>query len=147
MDILSTEHKHTDCGVIRMCGDWRLHSKQVTTQRLRQLKKRFGIKCWDLETCPGPDSVSLDDSRKHACATHDQDRGIYIKAHHSKVILLIGHSHCAGNVVSDDEHRRQVLASIKQVRETNPDFAGKIVGYFYEYIDDQTWNLVELGEA
>ncbi|KMM39369.1 carbonic anhydrase [Guptibacillus hwajinpoensis] len=79
------------------------------------LKRHFGVDYVDLITEPGMDRVlsqatyiELDRIRKNAV--------ISIEAHHSKVIVVVGHYDCAANPVSDEQHFKDIQASVQTVR-------------------------------
>ena len=41
---------------------------------------------------------------------------ISVEAHGSKVVAVAGHHDCAGNPVTEEEHRRHILRAVETVR-------------------------------
>jgi carbonic anhydrase len=88
----------------------------------------------DLVTEPGPDGVMSNGTP----AQHDEIKRkvlVSLQAHHSGVIILAGHHDCAGNPVSEAEHRQQIAAGARAITTWN--LGVRVIGL---WVNDQ-WGI------
>lgn len=71
-------------------------------------REYLGVDFVDTITEPGPESAVVSDDGLAALMAKVR---VSQDAHGSQVLVIAGHSDCAGNPVSDDEHRRQLRAA------------------------------------
>jgi hypothetical protein len=55
---------------------------------------------------------------------------ISVKKHESDFIAIVGHHDCKKNIVSDNEHKKQVRTSVERVRKWFPECT--VIGLFIE---------------
>lgn len=70
---------------------------------------------------------------------------ISLQKHHSKGIIVHGHQECAGNVVSDQRHKKDVRKSVDMVKFlVNPSVP--VVGVFVKrsQIEPSNWEVEEI---
>ena len=75
---------------------------------------RYSVDYVDTVTQPGPEKALT----QGAPATVDAMRqhvGVSVSAHQSRLIAVVAHHDCAGNPVSDEEHKAQVLLACQEV--------------------------------
>ncbi|MCX5998743.1 MAG: hypothetical protein NTU41_03915 [Chloroflexi bacterium] len=79
------------------------------------LKQNYALDYVDMITEPGPEGVLT----RGTGAQQDSIKArvlISVNAHGSDTILIAGHHDCAGNPVAKEEHRRQIIESVKLIR-------------------------------
>ncbi len=96
------------------------------------IKENYSVDFVDAITEPGVD--------KTVAANSDLESikfkiGISINVHKSELIVISGHSDCAGNPVSDEEHISQIKKGIEVISSWNVD--AKVVGVWV----DGSWNV------
>lgn len=101
------------------CMDGRIHGPLV-----EWIRKRAGVNYVDAVTEPGADKM-LSHSPDVAEQLRKKARGS-IRARGSKLLVVAGHAGCAGNPVSEEQHRKDVADSVKIVQgwDTGIDVAG-----------------------
>ena len=81
------------------------------------IKRNYDVNFVDTITEPGIDKkiseVSIFESIKIKTE-------ISINAHKSSIIFISGHYDCAGNPVSDDEHKSNIKKGVEVIKEWNP---------------------------
>ena len=96
------------------------------------IKENYSVDYVDAITEPGVDKKVSDnadlESIKHKV-------GISINAHKSELIVVSGHYDCAGNPVSDDEHKSQIKKGVEVISSWNT--GAKVIGIWV----DNTWNI------
>jgi len=45
------------------------------------------------------------------------------KNHHSSILYIVGHTQCSGNVVDDEQHRKDILGAVERLRRLRPSVA------------------------
>jgi hypothetical protein len=87
---------------------------------------RFGTAINCMDTVVGPNKV-LAEARPARAGRWRRRSGrqmaeeirsrvaISVEAHGSTVVVIAGHDDCAGNPVSEDEHRRHILRAVERV--------------------------------
>lgn len=78
----------------------------------RWLKTELGVDYVDMVTEPGPDAALSDET---VAAAIRRKVAISVAAHGPEVVAVVGHHDCAGNPVSQDEHRRQIECGVALV--------------------------------
>lgn len=68
----------------------------------------------DTITHPGPEKV-LTQGPSSVIDALRENVGVSVSAHASRLVAVAAHHQCAGNPVSDDEHKAQILAACKVV--------------------------------
>lgn len=61
--------------------------------------------------------------------------GISIKAHKSQLVIVSGHADCAGNPVSDEQHKEDIVKGVEVVKSWN--LGVDVKGVWV----DQNWNV------
>ena len=61
--------------------------------------------------------------------------GISIKAHKSQLVIVSGHADCAGNPVSDEQHKEDIVKGVEVVKSWN--LGVDVKGIWV----DQNWNV------
>jgi len=101
------------------CIDGRIHQSVTDWARLT-----FGVDYVDMVTAPGADHVLVRDSRARSAIVADVE--VSRRVHGAQQLVLASHTDCAGNPVSDDQHKQMVRAG---AAELAADFPGlTIVG-------------------
>lgn len=88
-------------------------------------KEHFGVDYIDTITEPGVDLLLTE----HLIWQDDKIKGrvdISINRHGSRQIVLVGHHDCAGNPVSEEEHREMIKKSVETILSWN--FGVRVVG-------------------
>ncbi|REJ76389.1 MAG: hypothetical protein DWQ47_12345 [Acidobacteria bacterium] len=78
-------------------------------------------------TCPGANAV-LASFRTDRARHIVEEVGVSVRKHMSSVIAVAGHFDCAGNPVSYEEHKEQILRCADRIR--NWDFGVRVVGIY-----------------
>jgi carbonic anhydrase len=78
------------------------------------LKQKYNVDYVDMITEAGPDGLIANGS---ALIENIRNRvAISVEKHGSGVVMIVGHQDCAGNPVSDDEHKEHVRRSVETIR-------------------------------
>ena len=88
---------------------------------IRFMKSTYGVDYVDMVTEPRPDKILAEDADKYKMNSIKQRLDISVNKHGSKVILVAGHEHCAGNPVDKDTHIAQTLNSAATIKAWFPD--------------------------
>jgi carbonic anhydrase len=81
------------------------------------LRKYSDVDYVDMVTEPGPDKILSQYKDKTTIASIKRRVRISIEKHHSKIIMVAGHSDCAGNPVDLSKHLEQIKKSAKKIQE------------------------------
>lgn len=92
----------------------------------RWIKKNFGVDFVDTITEPGPNGILANNKDKTLIKSIKRRLEISIKYHKSKLIAIAGHYDCAGNPVSEEKQKQQILLSMKRIKSWYPRI--KIIG-------------------
>lgn len=96
--------------------------------------EHFGVNYVDLVTEPGIDLVLS--HGPYSEIERIRDKAIVsINAHNSQVIAIVGHYDCAANPVSDSQHIKYILESIRTVRSWC--LPAHVIGLFV----DRNWHV------
>lgn len=81
-------------------------------------RANLNVDCLDMITRPGMDGLLADPEfdLNRLCKGFK----ISLETHGSTNIVIVGHHDCAGNPVSEAEHRRQIKASVERIRREHP---------------------------
>ena len=79
------------------------------------MKEQLRLDYIDMITEPGMDGVLAAGTINQIEALKAKVR-ISVHTHGSRVILIAGHDDCAGNPVSPEEHKSQLLKAVEKVR-------------------------------
>ena len=96
------------------------------------IKENYSVDYVDAITEPGVDKKVSDNSDLESIK---HKVGISINAHKSELIVVSGHYDCAGNPVSDDEHKSQIKKGVEVISSWKT--GAKVIGV---WVDD-TWNI------
>lgn len=96
------------------------------------IKENYSVDYVDAITEPGVDKKVSDNTDLESIKTKV---GISINAHKSELIVVSGHYDCAGNPVSDEEHKSQIKKGVEVISSWNT--GAKVIGV---WVDD-TWNI------
>ncbi|MFB5600110.1 MAG: carbonic anhydrase [Nitrosopumilus sp.] len=96
------------------------------------IKENFFVDYVDTITEPGIDKQVADNADLESIKTKV---GISINKHESELIVVSGHYDCAGNPVSNEEHKTQIKKAIEVISSWN--LGVKVVGI---WVDD-TWKV------
>jgi hypothetical protein len=89
------------------------------------IRIQFSVDYVDTITQPGPEAA-LTRGPASAIEVMRQNVGVSVQAHKSQLIAVAAHHECAGNPVSDDEHKAQVRAACEVIAKWG--FPARIVG-------------------
>ena len=89
------------------------------------IRIQFSVDYVDTITQPGPEAA-LTRGPASAIEVMRQNVGVSVQAHQSPLIAVAAHHECAGNPVSDDEHKAQVRAACEVIAKWG--FPARIVG-------------------
>jgi|SRR5690242_9949631 hypothetical protein len=89
------------------------------------IRIQFSVDYVDTITQPGPEAA-LTRGPASAIEVMRQNVGVSVQAHQSQLIAVAAHHECAGNPVSDDEHKAQVRAACEVIAKWG--FPARIVG-------------------
>ena len=78
------------------------------------MRTNLNVEYVDMITEPGPDRILTQGSVK-IIESIKRKILVSITAHHSSVIVVVGHHDCAGNPVSKEEHLEQIKKCIEVV--------------------------------
>lgn len=101
------------------CIDGRIHQSVTDWARLN-----FDVDYVDMVTAPGVDYVLTRDSRARSSIVADVE--VSRRAHGVRQLVLASHTDCAGNPVSDDQHKQMVRAGAAELAAEIPELT--IVG-------------------
>jgi len=96
------------------------------------IKENYSVDFVDAITEPGVDKIVAVNSDLESIKFKI---GISINVHKSELIVISGHSDCAGNPVSDEEHISQIKKGVKVISSWN--IGAKVIGV---WVDD-SWNV------
>jgi carbonic anhydrase len=82
-------------------------------------RNHLAVDYLDVVTEPGPDSV-VDTTSEPALAALLRKVKVSQRAHGSATLLVAGHSDCAGNPATDDEHQRQLHRAADRLARNLP---------------------------
>lgn len=71
---------------------------------------------------------------------------ISLEKHHSKGIVIDGHAECAGNPVSDEQHKDDIRASVQLVKSLI-NSSVPVVGVFVKRDANNAWIIEEVSET
>lgn len=85
---------------------------------IKWARANLDVDCLDMITRPGMDGLLSDPQfdLNRLCKGFK----ISLETHGSTNIVIVGHHDCAGNPVSEEEHRRQIKASVERIRREHP---------------------------
>jgi hypothetical protein len=89
------------------------------------IRIQFSVDYVDTITQPGPEAALIR-GPANAIEVMRQNVGVSVQAHQSQLIAVAAHHECAGNPVSDDEHKAQVRAACEVIAKWG--FPARIVG-------------------
>lgn len=107
------------------------------------IRIQFAMDYVDTITQPGPEKALTQGSP----TTIDMMRenvGVSVSAHQSRLIAVAAHHQCAGNPVSDDEHKAQIRAACQIVAQWG--FSARVIGLWV----NEWWQvevIVDSGEG
>jgi carbonic anhydrase len=81
------------------------------------IKENYDVDFIDTITEPGVDKKISDASVFESIKVK---AAISINAHKSNMIFVSGHYDCAGNPVSDDEHKSHIKKGVEMIKQWNP---------------------------
>jgi hypothetical protein len=94
----------------------------------------------DTITQPGPEKALTQGPQTMIDAIR-QNVAVSVNAHQSQLIAIAAHYDCAGNAVSDEEHRAQVRAACKVIADWG--FPARVIGL---WVTDW-WQIEVVAEA
>ena len=92
----------------------------------------FGVEFVDVITEPGDDKI-LSSGSKEKIEEIKQKVEVSIQAHNSKVVVIVGHFDCAGNIAVKEEHITEIKKGMEIVRSWN--LGVQVVGLWV----DENW--------
>ncbi|MDH3360890.1 MAG: hypothetical protein OEL56_01775 [Nitrosopumilus sp.] len=84
------------------------------------IKKNYDVDFVDTITEPGVDKKISEDSVFKSIKTKAE---ISINAHKSSMIFISGHYDCAGNPVSNDEHKLHIKKGVEMIKKWNSEIS------------------------
>lgn len=79
------------------------------------MKKEWGVKYVDLVTAPGVDGVMVQHNAKRIGELKEAI-GVSVAAHKSGVVAISGHFDCAGNPITEEEHKEEIRRDAELVK-------------------------------
>jgi hypothetical protein len=99
-----------------------------TTQPVTDwLKLNLLVNYVDLVTIPGPDKALIQ-SDADLSERAKRDALVSVNAHHSQVIAIAGHHDCAGNPVSDEQHKAMIRQAAQAIQDWQ--LGVRVIGLF-----------------
>lgn len=89
------------------------------------MRENLNVDYVDQVTEPGPDRILTEAPAEVLAGIRDKV-SISVEKHASEVIAVVGHYDCAGNPVSEAEHREQIRRSVDVIAEW--DLPVRIIG-------------------
>ena len=108
---------------------------RIQTPLSNWIKQNYSVDFVDTITEPGVDKKIADNGDLESIKAK---AGISINAHKSGLIVISGHFDCAGNPVSDEEHKSHIKKGVEIVSSWN--LGVKVIGVWV----DSNWNVVPL---
>ena len=96
------------------------------------IKENYSVDFVDVITEPGVDKTVAENSNLESIKSKV---GISINAHKSELIVISGHSDCAGNPISDEVHISQIKKGVEVISSWNT--GAKVIGVWI----DNFWNV------
>ena len=91
-------------------------------------RKNIDAEWADTVTRPGMDGFLLSEINPVILEDLQKQVLVSVEKHNSKYILVSGHCECAGNPVSEDEHRTCIVKAVRVVRSWNLPEDVKVIG-------------------
>jgi len=120
---------HGKFGTAINCMDGRVQLPVITW-----MKEQYDLDFVDMITEPGPDKILAEEGKETASIKSRVD--ISVNAHGSDIILIAGHYDCAGNPVSEKEHKAQLNKAIQVIHSWDLP-VGKTIAVWL----DKDWQL------
>jgi hypothetical protein len=108
------------------------------------VRGQLDVEYVDTITEPGPDRM-LTDAAEPAVDALLAKVAVSRAAHGSRILVLAGHSDCAGNPVPDDVHRRQLRAAVARLARRLP--GTRILGVHAGRCGQRCWQPELVAEA
>jgi len=102
---------------------------------INYMKENYGVDYVDMVTEPGPDKILAENSNEFTVNSIKERIDISVNKHGSEIILMVGHTDCAGNPVEKNIHLDQTIKSTKLIQKWHPDV--KVVPVWI----DENWNI------
>lgn len=104
---------------------------------------QFGVSHVDTITLPGMDKqlAEHDYAQPQMVYIKDTMAKISVEGHGSRHAVVVGHRHCAGNPVSDEQHREDVKNAAAEIQSWG--MYEKVVG-LYAHVEDDGCDLEEV---
>ncbi len=104
---------HGKFGTAINCMDGR-----VQLPLINWMKATYGLDYVDMITEPGPDKIVAEGSSPLLDSIKSMS-AISVLKHGSNIIVIAAHDDCAGNPVSEEKHRSQVLKAVEVIKSFN----------------------------
>lgn len=104
------------------------------------MRIQYSVDYIDTITQPGPEKALTQGPQSVIEAMRD-NVGVSISAHQSQLIAIAAHHGCAGNPVSDEEHKAQVLAACQAVQGWG--FPARVIGLWV----NEWWQIELLADS
>ncbi|MFA5842680.1 MAG: carbonic anhydrase [Candidatus Gracilibacteria bacterium] len=104
------------------------------------IKQKYGVDYVDTVTEPGPDGILAKNEDQATLASMKKRVAISVEKHGSKTVVIVAHAECAGNPVSEAEHKEHVKKAMQTVK--NWGFPVKIAAV---WVGD-AWTVEEVNE-
>lgn len=101
---------HGKFGTAINCMDGRCQSPVIDW-----MKRQYHLDFVDMITEPGPDKIMAAGTFNQLDAIKSKVL-VSVEKHGSKIIVIAGHDDCAGNPVTPEEHKSQVLKAVEKIR-------------------------------
>ena len=98
-------------GTVINCMDGR-----VQLPVIEYIKREHGVDHVDMITEPGPDKILAEGSDEALVGSILKKVNISVSKHGSKIIAITGHYDCAGNPVSEEEHKKQIKKAVETIK-------------------------------
>jgi hypothetical protein len=131
---MSRTHKNA---IAFVCSDGRLHHGGVNiNEKIRQL---LDVDYVYVIAIPGPDGI-LAKRDSPWCVTACEQFDLLLKVKSPVIVGVVGHTDCAGNPVSDNQHKHDIQDACSTVSQWG--YGGDIRGLLVQRVSDSEWQLL-----
>lgn len=106
----------------------------------KYLTSKYNVKYVDTITEAGPCRILAENQSGCNIDSIHFRIGISLRRHNSNLIAISGHHDCAGNPISDEQHKQQIGESMKHLRDIYPQI--EVVGFWI----NKEWEVTKLSE-
>lgn len=102
------------------------------------MKKKYKVGFVDMVTEAGMDKIVAMNAPPAIINSIKKRAMLSTERHHSHIIAIVGHAECAGNPVTEKQHRAHIRSAMRKIRSWG--YARRVVGLWV----DETWRVHEV---